>query len=122
MPGMNAPPRLFEPKVRRIRQITDRGQDLARLEIFEEVEKRLLERLGDIVRKFEQILIVGNVTERFVCVLREWYGTAALVVMPTNNVASLSSEKNVCAGVEALPFADKSFDLVLVFLEHHAVQ
>ncbi len=88
--------------------------------LFREVAARLVERLGDVRRRFPLALDLGARTGLLAEALGGRFGIARLVQAdPSFAMIRRASGLRVVADEEALPFADGAFDLALSLLSLH---
>ncbi len=90
--------------------------------LFREIADRLDERLGEITRRFDSVLVVGNHGGIAADRVAERFANARIVCTDLDSaLLSAGPGMAVVADEEALPFADGSFDLVLSLLGFHWV-
>jgi SAM-dependent methyltransferase len=90
--------------------------------LFREIAERMDERLGEVNRHFQSILVVGNHGGIAAEMVRARYGQATVVRMDlAPGLLAKGAGAPVAADEEALPFAPQSFDLVISLLSLHWV-
>lgn len=119
--GNSSPEAPFDRAAVRLHRLRARAGFEAHDFLFREIAARMDERLGEIQRDFKCILVVGNHGNMAAHMVAARYPGALVVAMDLDRTLVSGAGLSVVADEEALPFAEKSFDLVVSLLDLHWV-
>ena len=122
---MSDPLNIFDRRLLRRRRDRAAGNLAAHDFLFAEVAERLTERLDDVTRKFPMALDLGCHGGALARVLGRRGGVETLIQCDLSpamaRAAASTGRPSLAADEEALPFAPRSFDLVMSVLSLHWV-